>query len=184
MLQFLGVAGEEHISETPGRFLQYLSEFNQDFKAEEVLGTLFHGERLSGQLVVQSGIPFRMACAHHLLPATGTALVGYEPSGKYVGLSKLTRLIDAVGTKRIGIQERVAEVACQTLYDYVHPHNALVQITAQHGCMACRGVNQQGINTTTTHYIGNQNMSTFLATCIPLTPTVQVGPWTIICHLA
>lgn len=135
------------IEETPKRFLNYLKEFHQPFDIRDVLGTPFLSP--DNSMVIQDGIPFRMICEHHLLPAIGRAAIGYMPKGKVVGLSKLTRLIQAVGTEKPSLQEHINDRCAETLDTYLRPLGVMVVIEAEHGCMACRGINAPGVITRT-----------------------------------
>lgn len=143
------------IAETPERFLKYLLEFRQPLDVEALLGKGFaldkdgfHG------MVVQSNIPFRMVCEHHLLPATGRAAVGYVPNHHVVGLSKLTRLVQAAGVERPSLQEVICDKVVDILNDHLEPKGVMAIVAAEHGCMACRGVNSPDIITATSSVRG------------------------------
>jgi GTP cyclohydrolase I len=136
---------------TPARFVKYLQEFNNPYTLEEVLGDLFEGptaEDIHG-MVVQGNIPFRMICEHHLLPAIGKAWVGYVPRGKVVGLSKIARLVERVGTSRPSMQELICEEVTDGLNDYAKALGAVTVIKSIHTCMACRGVTAPDTHTVT-----------------------------------
>lgn len=139
---------EQDLDDTPGRFIKYLREFNQPIDVEQILGTKFpcHGHH---NMVVQKNIPFRMVCAHHLLPATGTASIGYVPHNSIVGLSKLTRLVQAVGVEKPSLQEHICARIAQLLEEYIAPKGVIVMLQGEHGCMAARGVNTPGVPTIT-----------------------------------
>src|SRR3954470_9553292 len=142
---------EEAQLKTPARFVRYLQEFNKPLDAAKVLGELFEGPVAEGihGLVVQSNIPFRMMCEHHLLPATGSAYLGYIPEGFVVGLSKLARLVDAVSTSRPSMQERICETIVDTLSTHTRAKGVICVIDSKHTCMACRGVNTPEVISTT-----------------------------------
>jgi GTP cyclohydrolase I len=141
----------EAYEKTPRRVLRYLQEFNQPFSASEILGEMFEGPSAEGihGLVVQSNIPFRMMCEHHLLPATGSAFLGYIPDGKVVGLSKLARLVDAVSTSKPSMQERICETIADTLNVHTKAKGVICVIDSMHTCMACRGINTPEVVSTT-----------------------------------
>ncbi len=137
---------------TPARFIAYLQEFLQPYNLEDVLGPLFMGPKPSHGMpgmVVQRDIPFRMACEHHLLPAFGFAHVGYIPNKHVVGLSKLARLVDAVGTSKPSMQEFICEQIADNLQSYCDPTGVMVVIEAEHSCMSCRGVHTPNVKTYT-----------------------------------
>lgn len=144
---------EEGLQDTPMRFARYLLEFMQPYDVAKVLGTKFSCEG-HHNMIAQKGIPFRMICEHHLLPAMGTARIGYVPNNYIVGLSKLTRLVQAVGTARPSLQEYICDKIAEELSVYVEPKGVIVVIEAEHGCMACRGINKPGIPTITSSVSG------------------------------
>lgn len=135
------------VQDTPIRFIKYLKEFHNDVDAKKVLGTPFRSE--DDGMVIQSNIPFRMICEHHLLPATGRAAIGYVPQGFVVGLSKMARLVDAIGTEKPSLQEHIGTRIANLLVQHLNPRGVIVVIEAEHGCMACRGVNTPGVVTAT-----------------------------------
>lgn len=145
------------MADTPERFIRYLVEFNQPCDPAEVLGELFDVAPSMGgihSMVVQANIPFRMVCEHHLLPALGRANVGYIPRGKVVGLSKLTRLVQAMGTSRPTLQEVVCESTADALQNVADAAGTMITIHAEHTCMACRGVNSPRVTTSTSSLRG------------------------------
>ncbi len=148
---FLTSAGldieSEGLQETSRRFTDYLLEFMQPFDAADVLGTEFSLPNGFHSMIVQSEIPFRMICEHHLLPALGTAAIGYVPHKNVVGLSKLTRLVQAVGTEQPGLQETICDRIADLINEHLDPKGVIVVIKAEHSCMACRGVNSPGVMT-------------------------------------
>ena len=138
---------EPGLLETPRRVVGYLEEFSQPQSIELILGDGFDAPD-THNMVAQSNIPFRMACEHHLLPAMGTASIGYVPGKRVVGLSKLTRVVQAIGTSRPSLQEKITDEIAQVLADHLEPKGVIVVTRAEHACMACRGVNSPGVITT------------------------------------
>lgn len=155
MLKEIGLdIKDPSIAETPRRFAEYLMEYRQPLDLEDVLGAEFSVGEGFHSMVTQSKIPFRMICEHHLLPALGHAAIGYVPSEKVVGLSKLTRLVQAVGTERPSLQEIICDRIADVMEKRLKPKGVIVAIKAEHGCMACRGVNAPGVLTTTSSVRG------------------------------
>lgn len=142
---------DELLFTTPDRIVRYLNEFNNEYMADEVLGSLFDGPEAQGigGMVVQSNIPFRMICEHHLLPAIGKAHIGYIPSSGVVGLSKLSRLVEAVGTSRPSLQELICEEIANVLEHHTKAKGVMVIIDSIHTCMAARGANVPNVTTST-----------------------------------
>jgi GTP cyclohydrolase I len=137
------------VSETPKRVIKMLASFNQPFDAKTLLTRSFQS-RDSGSIVAQSNIPFVMLCEHHLMPAIGQAYLAYLPHrGKVVGLSKLARLVDAVGRERPSLQETINDRIAYLLKEHLEATGVLVVIKAEHTCMTCRGAKTPGVVTTT-----------------------------------
>lgn len=134
---------DENMRETPDRFVKYLQEytgFTQDVPdVESVLRKGFSDEAYKG-MVVQTHIPFRTICPHHLLPVVGKASVGYVPQGRVVGLSKLTRIVQQVGKEMPRMQEAVTDILADMLMEELEALGSIVVISAEHMCMAGRGV--------------------------------------------
>jgi len=136
---------DPNFTTTPIRWLKYLEHYVQPYDSKQDLGVTFPP---SGQgtfenaMIVQVGIPYRAVCAHHLLPVLGTAHVGYVPSKDVVGLSKLSRLVYGTSHKMPSLQEDVCNEITAALMAHLHPLGAMCVITAEHGCMSARGVEE------------------------------------------
>lgn len=155
VLELMDLSTEkEGLKDTPQRFVDYLLEFNQTFDPEELLGEGFTKVPSHSGMVVQTNIPFRMACEHHLLPALGKACVGYIPGKVHVGLSKLTRLVRAVGLERPNLQEIICDRISDILMQHLEAKGVVVVIKAEHSCMACRGIAAPGVITCTSSVRG------------------------------
>jgi len=135
---------DENFSDTPARFVRYLQEYCKPFNPIEVLKIGFNHEHaeVAGYkgMVVQTNIPWRTICPHHLLPVTGRCHVGYIPTKRVVGLSKITRLAQAVGTEKPRMQETCTDIIAELLSLHLEAKGVIVVISAEHGCMYGRGV--------------------------------------------
>jgi GTP cyclohydrolase I len=101
------------------------------------------------EMIISTGITLYSTCEHHLLPFFGTAVIGYIPRGKVIGISKLSRVVNHF-SRRLQIQERLTRQIGELLEPDVA--GVAVHIEAQHLCMMARGVNQQG-STMVTNYL-------------------------------
>lgn len=151
-MRALGMPEDAHTARTPERVTKAwrarLSGYEED--PSEHLRVTFPVEGAPG-LVSVTGIQFASTCAHHLLPITGTATVAYRPRaglGRVVGLSKLSRVFDGYA-RRLQVQEQLGAQTVDALNDRLSPDGAACVITAEHGCMTIRGVQQPGTVTTT-----------------------------------
>lgn len=136
------------LKETPARVARAMKEnFAGLWQApEEVLTTTFdigHEE-----LVIVRDIEVFSHCEHHLTPFYGVAHIGYIPSGKITGLSKLARLVD-VYAKRPQVQERLTTQIADALVKILNPLGVIVIIDCEHLCMSMRGVKKSQARTTT-----------------------------------
>jgi len=157
-LEHLGIdLADENFLGTPDRFIKYLLEYLEPMDPKKVLKVGFnqeHTEQGYKGMVVQSNIPFRTICPHHLLPVSGRAAIGYIPNGRVVGLSKLTRLAEAVGRELPRMQETCTDLIADTLYNQLQAKGVIVVIAADHGCMFGRGVKVHNTPTTTSSVRG------------------------------
>ena len=115
-------------------------------KPEDVLTTTFdigHEE-----LVIIRDIEVFSHCEHHLTPFYGVAHVGYIPSGKITGLSKVARLVDLFA-RRPQVQERLTTQIADALVEILNPMGVIVIIDCEHLCMSMRGVRKSRARTTT-----------------------------------
>ena len=94
-------------------------------------------------MVVVRNIPFYSLCEHHMLPFHGTATVGYIPTDRVVGLSKIARLVNCFG-RRLQIQEQMTRQVVDAIMKHVDPVGAACVIKATHTCMAMRGIRSDG----------------------------------------
>jgi GTP cyclohydrolase IA len=95
------------------------------------------------EMVVARDISFFSMCEHHLLPFFGVVHIGYVPSGRVVGISKLARLTDSIA-RRPQLQERMTTQIADTLVEGLDPLGAGVVVEAEHLCMMMRGAKKPG----------------------------------------
>lgn len=138
---------DENFKDTPYRWLKYLQSYINEYNPEADLGKAFKRKQFTtdvydASMIVQTGIPYRAVCAHHLLPVLGTAHVGYIPGDRVVGLSKLTRLVYGISHAMPSLQEDVCSQITHELMNYLKPLGAMCVISAEHGCMSARGVEE------------------------------------------
>jgi len=138
----------EGLKETPARVARAFKENFEGLwqKPEEVLTTTFdigHEE-----LVIIRDIEVFSHCEHHLTPFHGVAHVGYIPSGKITGLSKVARLVDLFA-RRPQVQERLTTQIADALVEILKPMGVIVIIDCEHLCMSMRGVRKSQARTTT-----------------------------------
>jgi GTP cyclohydrolase I len=141
----------EHLRRTPHRVAAAYEEL---LTPESFEFTTFPNEENYDQLVLARDIPFRSLCMHHLLPFSGVAHVGYLPSHRIVGLSKLARVVERFSA-RLQVQERLTKQIAECLVDRLHPRGVGVVLEAEHQCMTLRGVKAHNSRTTTSAVDGH-----------------------------
>lgn len=141
-------ADREGLLETPARVTRMYEEIFAGYEVEprEVLGVTFDEQH--EELVIVKDIVYYSMCEHHMAPFYGTAHIGYIPSGKIAGLSKLARLVDAV-TRRLQVQERVTTQIADIMDKELQPNGIMVVVEGEHMCMCSRGIKKSGSKTVT-----------------------------------
>lgn len=142
LLEWIGEnPNREGLIETPRRVVEAYEELTAGYRADvgSILGVTFPDT--CDEMVVVSGIRLVSLCEHHLLPFTGTVVVGYVPNGRVVGLSKIPRMVDALA-RRLQVQERLTEQIADALVEHLAPLGVGVLIRAHHSCMGLRGAMQ------------------------------------------
>lgn len=151
LLQYIGEnPARGGLIETPKRVAKAWSFWSKGYKddAATILKVFEDGAESCDQMVVLRDIPIYSHCEHHLSPIFGTCSIAYIPSGKIVGLSKLSRLADMFA-RRLQVQERLTNQIADALDKHLQPIGVGVIIRARHLCMESRGVCQQGHHTIT-----------------------------------
>jgi GTP cyclohydrolase I len=105
------------------------------------------------ETILLRSIPLVSTCEHHLAPILGVAHVAYRPNQHVVGISKLSRLVDAFA-RRLQLQERLTNQIANALDDALSPRGVAVVIEASHGCMSTRGLKQHGSSMVTKCWLG------------------------------
>jgi GTP cyclohydrolase I len=149
MLRMIGEDPDrEGLRETPARVVRMFEEIFAGYSVDpgDVLGVTFDEQH--EELVIVKDIVYYSQCEHHLAPFFGKVHIGYLPSGKIVGLSKLARLVDAV-TRRLQVQERITSQIADILEEKLRPHGVMVVVEGEHLCMCARGVKKPGSKTVT-----------------------------------
>lgn len=146
----------EGLLETPARVARAYAEWFAGYRIDPAayLRRVFEEAEGYQETVLLRSIPLVSTCEHHMAPIIGKAHVAYRPSGKVVGISKLSRLVDAFA-RRLQLQERLTQQIAQTLFDTLEPRGVAVAIEATHGCMTSRGVNQPGVSMVTKAWFGD-----------------------------
>ncbi|MBT4888243.1 MAG: GTP cyclohydrolase I FolE, partial [Rhodospirillales bacterium] len=140
----------EGLTDTPARVVRSYEEFFAGYNIDprEYLERTFEETDGYDEIVLLRNIRFESHCEHHMAPIIGKAHVAYLPRKRVVGISKLSRLIDAFA-KRLQIQEKMTAQIANTIDEVLQPFGTAVIIEAAHQCMTTRGTHKPGVTMVT-----------------------------------
>jgi GTP cyclohydrolase I len=144
----------EGLLKTPHRVaaaLEFLTSGSRIDPATVINDAIFTQQ--TNSMVIVKNIEVYSLCEHHMLPFFGRCHIGYIPSGKVFGLSKLARLVDLYA-RRLQIQERLTEQISQVVMESINAQGVGVMIEARHLCMMMRGVEKQNSEMITSSVVG------------------------------
>lgn len=146
----------EGLRETPSRvakaFEEWFSGYDQD--PEAYVRRTFEEVEGYDNMIVLKDIRFESHCEHHLAPIIGRAHVGYLPTHRVVGISKLARVVEAYA-RRLQVQEKMNAQIANTIQRVLEPRGVAVVIEATHQCMTTRGVHKTGVTMVTSTMLGD-----------------------------
>jgi GTP cyclohydrolase I len=145
----------EGLTETPGRVTRSYRELFAGYETDprDYLERTFEEVGGYDEMVVLRDIRVVSFCEHHMLPVIGRAHVGYLPTNRVVGISKLARVVHGFA-RRLQIQEKLTAEIAGAIQDILRPKGVGVLIEAEHSCMTMRGVNTPGSTLTTSTLLG------------------------------
>jgi len=147
--------GREGLIDTPQRVVEAYRDWFSGYAIDprEYLSRTF--EEMAGydELVVLRDIEFESHCEHHMAPIIGRAHVGYLPTSKVVGISKLALVVD-VFARRFQVQEKMTAEIARCINDVLQPRGVGVVIEGVHECMTTRGVHKRGVSMITSKMLG------------------------------
>src|SRR5881296_3487767 len=155
MLIALGEDPErEGLVKTPQRVadaLAFLTSGTRTDLQKIINGAIFTQQ--TNSMVIVKNIEVYSLCEHHMLPFFGRCHIGYIPTGKVFGVSKLARLVDMYA-RRLQLQERLTEQISHAIMDSIDAAGVGVMIEARHLCMMMRGVEKQNSVMITSSVVG------------------------------
>ena len=145
----------EGLLETPARVARSYRELFAGYESNprDYLERTFDEVGGYDELVVLRDIRVVSFCEHHMLPVIGRAHVGYLPTRRVVGISKLARVVQGFA-RRLQIQEKLTAEIASAIDQILEPKGVGVVIEAEHSCMTLRGVNTIGATLITSHLTG------------------------------
>jgi GTP cyclohydrolase I len=146
----------EGLLDTPSRVVKAYEQWFRGYEEDPAAMLQRTFEEVEGydEMVVLRDIRYESYCEHHMAPIIGKAHVGYIPTDRVVGISKLARVVDAYA-KRLQVQEKMNAQIANTLFDVLKPKGVAVVLEGEHHCMSTRGVHKPGVSMVTTKMLGD-----------------------------
>ena len=134
--------------ETPHRVAKMYDEIYEGMRyTNDEIAEMFNkcfDEPEANDLVCMTNIDTFSNCEHHLaLMYNMKVSVAYIPKGRVIGLSKIARVVD-MASKRLQLQERLAEDIADILEKILDTKDVFVYIEGEHSCMTARGIKKPG----------------------------------------
>lgn len=145
----------EGLCETPARVAAAYREWFAGYAQDPVdyLQRTFEEVEGYDEMVVLRDIRYESFCEHHLAPIIGVAHVGYIPTDRVVGISKLARVVEAYA-KRLQVQEKMTAQIARSIEEVLKPLGVAVVVEGEHHCMSTRGVHKPGVTMVTSTMLG------------------------------
>lgn len=145
----------EGLIDTPKRVASAYEDWFSGYREDPVMFLERTFEEVEGydEMIVLRDISFESHCEHHMAPIIGVAHVGYLPSNKVVGISKLARVVEAFA-RRFQVQEKLTAQIANCIKDVLRPRGVGVVIDASHQCMTTRGIHKSGVSMVTSQMLG------------------------------
>jgi GTP cyclohydrolase I len=145
----------EGLRDTPGRVVSAYREWFSGYGSDpaDYLRRTFEEVGGYDEMIVLRDIAFESHCEHHMAPIIGRVHVGYLPTDKVVGISKLARVVDGYA-RRFQVQEKLTAQIAGCIDEVLHPRGVGVVVDAAHQCMTTRGVHKRGVSLITSRMTG------------------------------
>lgn len=145
----------EGLRDTPARVVRAYRDWFSGYLSDpaDYLRRTFEEVEGYDEMIVLRGIQFESHCEHHMAPIIGHAHVGYLPTNKVVGISKLARVVDGY-SRRFQVQEKMTAQIARCIDEVLKPRGVGVVIDASHQCMTTRGVHKRGVSMVTSKMLG------------------------------
>jgi GTP cyclohydrolase I len=145
----------EGLRDTPTRVVRAYRDWFSGYLSDpaDYLRRTFEEVAGYDEMIVLRDIEFESHCEHHMAPIIGRAHVGYLPTNKVVGISKLARVVDGYA-RRFQVQEKLTAQIASCIQQVLKPRGVGVVIDATHQCMSTRGVHKRAVSMVTSKMLG------------------------------
>ena len=145
----------EGLLDTPKRVARAYRDWfsGYDIDPAEYLRRTFEEVAGYDEMIVLRDIEFESHCEHHMAPIIGRAHIGYLPTDKVVGISKLARVLEGFA-RRFQVQEKMTAQIADCIQRALQPLGVGVVVEGVHECMTTRGVHKRGVSMVTSQMLG------------------------------
>src|ERR1041384_937699 len=145
----------EGLLDTPKRVVDAYSDWFSGYAIDpaDYLRRTFEEVGGYDEMIVLRDITFESHCEHHMAPIIGRVHVGYLPTNKVVGISKLARVVDGYA-RRFQVQEKLTAQIAGCIHEVLKPRGVGVVVDAVHQCMTTRGVPTRSVSMVTSRMAG------------------------------
>ena len=145
----------EGLRDTPKRVVNAYRDWFSGYATDprEYMRRTFEEVDGYDEMVVLRDIAFESHCEHHMAPIIGRVHVGYLPTSKVVGISKLARVVEGYA-RRFQVQEKLTAQIAGCIDEVLKPRGVGVVVDAVHQCMTTRGVHKRGVSMITSRMVG------------------------------
>jgi len=147
--------GREGLRDTPARVVSAYRDWFSGYESDpsDYLRRTFEEVGGYDEMIVLRDIAFESHCEHHIAPIIGRVHIGYLPTDKVVGISKLARVVEGYA-RRFQVQEKLTAQVAGCIDEVLRPRGVGVVVDAVHQCMTTRGVHKRGVSMITSRMTG------------------------------
>ena len=157
LLQWAGEdPAREGLLDTPKRVVDAYGDWFSGYLVDPAAYLRRTFEEVAGydEMIVLRDIEFESYCEHHMAPIIGRAHIGYLPTDKVVGISKLARVVDGFA-RRFQVQEKLTAQIAHCIGLVLKPRGVGVVVEGAHECMTTRGIHKRGVSMVTSTMLGS-----------------------------
>jgi GTP cyclohydrolase I len=145
----------EGLLDTPKRVVNAYRDWFSGYSVNpsEYLKRTFQEVAGYDEMIVLRDISFESHCEHHMAPIIGRVHVGYLPTSRVVGISKLARVVEGYA-RRFQVQEKLTAQIATCIHEALKPRGVGVVVDAVHECMTTRGVHKRSVSMITSRMMG------------------------------
>ena len=145
----------EGLLDTPKRVVKAYADWFSGYAIDpdDYLQRTFEEVEGYDEMIVLRDIEYESHCEHHMAPIIGRVHVGYLPSGRVVGISKLARVVEAYA-RRFQVQEKMTAQIADCIQHVLQPLGVGVVVEGAHECMTTRGIHKRGVSMLTSSMLG------------------------------